>query len=314
MAEPNGHFGRFRAMVMRGYVGALPPTQLRVLLVFELHADSDGRAYPGAKRIAQILGISERNVRKAIQSLIRLGILTGGAPGRPRQNKCVRQITIPGKVVTRATLTVDEKAARLARFPSNKLADPVAKKGRKLSQKTGRIGQRNVAAPARGTASDQPTELLKNSVEVNCQPNAVEGEMAGKWKNGKGLVERELRLAGIVGKDLEELLANDAVVKTSPSVIRLIAIDTRCRAQENPAALLIKMLQETDHSARKMTVDEFCELVNGRHVIEVKGKAVSGAAYLPEGKFRILFPDNRTADSACEKVLALPMTLSDQYP
>ena len=114
--SPSGHFTRFNAMYDRGYVGALSLNELRVFWAFERHADRHGETYPSPARIAEKLGMSERNVRKAIARLVEGGFLTGGRPGRPQGNVLKRRIMVPDKPAEIASLTPEEKRARAARL------------------------------------------------------------------------------------------------------------------------------------------------------------------------------------------------------
>jgi hypothetical protein len=61
----------------------LSATDWRVLACLALHADADGRAYPGMSRIAAMTGIQRKNVPRTLRRLVRLGMLRcdPGGPG-----------------------------------------------------------------------------------------------------------------------------------------------------------------------------------------------------------------------------------------
>jgi hypothetical protein len=60
----------------------LSATDWRILACLGLHADADGRAYPGMSRIAAMAGIQRKNVPRTLRRLVRLGML-GCDPGGP---------------------------------------------------------------------------------------------------------------------------------------------------------------------------------------------------------------------------------------
>jgi hypothetical protein len=152
VSDGPSHFKRFNALADLGYIGSLPAMELRVLLIFERHADANGETWPGPDTIAKKLSILERNVRRAIASLVRRGMLTGGAPGLGRGNILKRRITIP------------ENRAQCARLkPQKNPAQDGQKTGRSGTRKPGATTQKNRAQCARGTSHESPNEQPNNN-------------------------------------------------------------------------------------------------------------------------------------------------------
>src|SRR5687768_3352320 len=100
-AAAGGHFERFNALVRNGWLHkrALSETELKVLLVYEMHAKSDGsETRPALKTIARHLGHAhDGHIRAARRNLVRYGLLSredGRVGGR---EKSAARMLVPPK-------------------------------------------------------------------------------------------------------------------------------------------------------------------------------------------------------------------------
>ncbi len=85
MSQPgSAAYGRFPCGATRA-LQAAPSSALRAYLAIAEHADRDFRAWPGTARLAELAGLNERTVRRAIEWLENARLLrrtTGGGRGR----------------------------------------------------------------------------------------------------------------------------------------------------------------------------------------------------------------------------------------
>jgi hypothetical protein len=71
------HFAALNALVDTGWLGVLGKLELAVWLVYARHADGDGIAFPGPRKIANALQhVQVRHVRRARKRLLELGLLS----------------------------------------------------------------------------------------------------------------------------------------------------------------------------------------------------------------------------------------------
>jgi hypothetical protein len=83
---PHPFFGPFNALVAKGWIARLKPTEVKVLWCYFSHFNSeDGVTWPGNECIARELDIDERDVRRAKSALVKLGILVPVEAGGGRQ-------------------------------------------------------------------------------------------------------------------------------------------------------------------------------------------------------------------------------------
>jgi hypothetical protein len=75
--------------------GDVPSLAALVLLRLAAHANRDGVAWPSARKLAEMVGRSERRVRTALEQLVDLGLIDGNK--EPRRVTRWRLVTDPGE-------------------------------------------------------------------------------------------------------------------------------------------------------------------------------------------------------------------------
>lgn len=97
--EPNGHLGRFSALVKNGWLSVLTHGELKLWMAYEQHADPDGVAFPGGDTLAGLMGnASKSHVGEARKALADYGLIEILERGSGRGRTWRVRVLIPGHV------------------------------------------------------------------------------------------------------------------------------------------------------------------------------------------------------------------------
>lgn len=83
MDAVTGWFHVFRSLVVSGDLARMGPHAFAVYAVLKSHAHhTTGQAFPGVERVAELSGVSARQVKRELQRLVALGYLAAARRGR----------------------------------------------------------------------------------------------------------------------------------------------------------------------------------------------------------------------------------------
>jgi hypothetical protein len=142
----------------------VPAHLLSALLVYAAHAGTDGRgAYPSASTVAMLTRKTERNAKKDIAELVRLGLLL---PGNQRMAAHIRADKRPSVY----DLPMPERGA--SRRPPSQEPRGVAHDTPPSPNGVSHTTARGVAQGPDGVSHTTPEEFLKNSGRARASASA----------------------------------------------------------------------------------------------------------------------------------------------
>jgi len=138
--QRGGFFALFNALYDAGHLAGLKATEIKVLWAFLRHADADGVAFPGPESIAKNIGVSERNVYRALRGLAAKGTVVTLDAGGGRNNVAKRRVVLPETLAQGVRVSDDGNPDKSA---SKTLAQGGKKHWRKSSKNPDSLRQTN---------------------------------------------------------------------------------------------------------------------------------------------------------------------------